>query len=382
MTPSVISKLPLSGTTIFTTMSSLALKYNAVNLGQGFPDFNMNEHLIDLVNAAMKNGHNQYVHMNGLPMLRERIAEKIYFLYNSLVHPETEITITPGGTYAIYSALTSFIHPGDEVIYFEPAYDSYLPGILLNGGIPVAVKLGHPDYSINWNEVKKVINQKTKAIIINSPHNPTGTILKEEDIVQLQLLVRDTNIIIISDEVYEHIIFDDEKHLSLLRYPDLAARSFICFSFGKVYHCTGWKLGYVVASSLLMNEFRKIHQFNSFTCNSAVQYGFAEFILQREHYLELGKHIQQKRDYFNKLMSATKFRALPSKGSYFQLFDYSNISNEEENDFAIRLTKEYGVTTIPVAAFYTDRTDHKLLRFCFVKKQETLDQAMEKLLKI
>ncbi len=382
MTPFIQSKLPNAGTTIFTTMSALAVQYQAVNLGQGFPDFPMNENLIELVSDAMRKGYNQYVHMNGLPLLRERIAEKIHFLYGATVHPDTDITVTPGATYAIYSALTSFVQPGDEVIYFEPAYDSYVPGILLNGGIPVGIKLVHPDYVIDWNEVKKAVNNKTRAIIINTPHNPTGKIINDNDIAELRNLVRDTNIIIISDEVYEHIIFDDEKHLSLLRYPDLAERSFICFSFGKVYHCTGWKMGYVIAPAEMMKEFRKVHQFNCFTSNGAVQYGLAEFMLQREQYTELGKQLQQKRDYFANAMSATKFRALPSSGSYFQLYDYSALSNELENDFAVRLTKEYGVTTIPVSAFYTDATDHQLLRFCFVKKQETLDRAVERLVKL
>lgn len=382
MTPSITSKLPAARTTIFTTMSALAVEYKAVNLGQGFPDFAMNEELISLVNMAMKNGYNQYVHMNGLPLLRERIAEKIDYLYNAKINPDTDITVTPGATYGIYAALTSFVHPGDEVIYFEPAYDSYLPGIIMNGGIPVPVKLVHPDYTINWDEVKKAISEKTKAIIINTPHNPTGKILSENDIAALRAIVKDTNILIISDEVYEHIIFDEEKHLSLLRYPDLAARSFICFSFGKVYHCTGWKMGYVVAPASMMNEFRKVHQFNCFTCNSPVQHALAAFITQREHYLELGKQLQQKRDYFDSIMSATKFKPLPSKGSYFQLFDYAELSKETENEFAIRLTKEYGVTTIPVSAFYSQATDHQLLRFCFVKEKETLDRAVEKLLKM
>jgi len=259
------SKLPEVGTTIFTVMSSLAVEHNAVNLGQGFPDFMMNEDLIALVNDAMKKGFNQYVHMNGLPLLRERLAEKVEKLYQTKINYDTQITVTPGGTYAIFTALTTVLQPGDEVIVFEPAYDSYIPNIEINGAKPVLISLQYPDYSIPWEEVKAKVNERTRMIMINSPHNPTGAVLNENDIIQLRNIVADTNIIILSDEVYEHLIFDDIQHQSILRYPDLLERSFVCFSFGKTYHCTGWKLGYCISSAEMMKEYRKVHQFNCFT---------------------------------------------------------------------------------------------------------------------
>ncbi|MFT3909710.1 MAG: methionine aminotransferase [Ferruginibacter sp.] len=382
MTTNIQSKLPLVGTTIFTVMSALAAKHGAINLGQGFPDFPMNEELASLVYKAMKDGHNQYVHMNGLPALREGLAEKENGLYGSCINPDTDITVTPGGTYAIYTALTTILQPGDEVILFEPAYDSYIPNIEINGGIAVTIPLDFPGYKINWARVKEKISAKTKAIIINTPHNPTGSVLDEGDIEQLRSIVKDTGIFIISDEVYEHLIFDEKQHLSMLRYPDLFERSFVCFSFGKVYHCTGWKMGYCMAPASLMKEFRKVHQFNCFTCNSPVQYAIAEFIKQKEYYLQLGKFLQQKRDYFKNIMQQTKFVPLPSYGSYFQLYSYENISNETENDFAVRLTETVGVATIPVSAFYKNAVDNKVLRFCFAKKETTLDEAVNRLLKI
>ena len=381
MSTFIQSKLPSVGTTIFTIMSSLAAKHNAVNLGQGFPDFPMNEKLIGLYHKAMLDGHNQYVHMCGLPALREGLAEKCNTLYTSAINPETDITVTPGGTYAIYTAFTTILQPGDEVILFEPAYDSYIPNIEINGGIAVPIALTYPDYKIDWQEVKNKISAKTKAIIINTPHNPTGSVLDENDIEQLRKIVNNTGIIIISDEVYEHLIFDDKPHLSMLRYPDLAARSFVCFSFGKVYHCTGWKLGYCIAPDALMKEFRKVHQFNCFTCNSPAQYALAEFLKQKDQYLQLGKFLQAKRDHFHDLMKQTKFIALPSYGSYFQLYSYNNISEETENDFAVRLTKEAGVATIPVSAFYKKPVDNKVLRFCFAKKESTLEEAVNRLVK-
>ena len=378
---SIHSKLPLVGTTIFTRMSVLAAEHNAINLGQGFPDFMMNAGLIGLVNDAMKKGNNQYVHMNGLALLRERLAEKIENLYAATVPPDTEITITPGGTYAIYTALTTILQPGDEVIVFEPAYDSYIPNILINGGVPVLIPLSYPSYSINWQLVKKSITPKTKMIMLNSPHNPTGMVLSSDDIEQLRSIVRDTGIFILSDEVYEHLIFDDLPHESMLRYPDLRERSFVCFSFGKTYHCTGWKLGYCVAPDALMKEFRKVHQFNCFSCNSPVQFALANFIQQKEQYLHLGAAVQQKRDFFQLLMQQTKFKALPSHGSYFQLYSYAGISEETEMELAIRLTKEYKVATIPVSVFYSKEKDDKVLRFCFVKKEATLEEAVNRLIK-
>jgi methionine aminotransferase len=363
-------------------MSVLAAEHNAINLGQGFPDFMMDEELVGLVNAAMQKGNNQYVHMNGLVSLRERLAEKIADLYNAAIDPQTEITITPGGTYAIFTALTTVLQPGDEVIVFEPAYDSYIPTIEINGAIPVLIPLTYPDYKIDWELVKQKISFKTKMIMLNSPHNPTGAVLSADDITQLQSIVKNTNIFILSDEVYEHLIFDGLQHQSMLRYPDLVERSFVCFSFGKTYHCTGWKIGYCVAPVTLMAEFRKIHQFNCFSCNSPVQFALAEFLQQKEKYLQLGNFLQKKRDHFAQLMLQTKFKALPSHGSYFQLYNYAGISDESEKELAIRITKEYGVATIPVSVFYKDQTDNKVLRFCFAKKESTLEEAVNRLIKL
>ncbi|MEO8764407.1 MAG: methionine aminotransferase, partial [Ginsengibacter sp.] len=372
-TPAIKSKLPHTGQTIFSVMSSLAIKHNAINLGQGFPDFQMNEDLIELVNKAMHRGHNQYVHMNGLDILLESISDKISFLYKKNVNPQTEVTVTPGATYAIYTALTSVLRPGDEVIVFEPAYDSYIPNVEINGAKPVILPLTFPGYTIDWNRVAENITPATRMIIINSPHNPTGSILTKKDMEQLTRIVSGTNILIVSDEVYEHLVFDGLQHESILKYPALFERSFVCFSFGKVYNCTGWKIGYCVAPQPLMAEFRKVHQFNCFCCNSTVQYALAEFLKEKEIYLGLGNLLQKKRDFFAKQMEQTKFKALPSHGSYFQLYDYSAITGESENDFALRLTKEAGVVSIPTSAFYKNGKENKVLRFCFAKKESTLE---------
>ncbi len=377
----ITSKLPNVGTTIFTVMSQLALEQNAINLGQGFPDFFMSEELTGLVNRAMQQGFNQYVHMNGLMLLRERLAQKIEKLYAAKINPDTDITVTPGGTYAIYTAFTTILQPRDEVIVFEPAYDSYIPNIEINGAVPVLVSLKFPGYSIPWQEVKQKVNNKTKAIIINSPHNPTGAVLSEEDIQQLRSIVQGTNIIIISDEVYEHLIFDNILHQSILRYPDLLERSFVCFSFGKTYHCTGWKIGYCISSPAFMKEFRKVHQFNCFSCNSPVQFALADYLQNENAYLQLGSFMQKKRDYFRSLMQQTPFKLIPSHGSYFECYSYAYFSNEADKDLAIRLTKEKAVATIPMSSFYKDGTDNKVLRFCFAKKEETLETAVERLLK-
>ncbi|MEP6700399.1 MAG: methionine aminotransferase [Bacteroidota bacterium] len=376
------SKLPNAGTTIFTVMSALATEYKAVNLGQGFPDFPMSEELIALVEQAMKNGFNQYPPMPGWLPLRESIAEKVEFIYQTKIDPQTEITITPGGTYAIYSALTTILQPGDEVIVFEPAYDSYIPNIEINGAKAVTINLVYPDYHIDWVAVQKAVTKNTKAIIINSPHNPTGSVINEEDLRQLRKFVEGTNIFIISDEVYEHLIFDNISHQSILRYPDLLERSFVCFSFGKTYSCTGWKLGYCIAPAELTKEFRKIHQFNCFTCHTPSQVGLATFLKNKDAYLSLSAFIQEKRDYFKQLMQQTRFTMQQSSGSYFICGTYERISDEGDKDFAIRLTKEAGVATIPVSAFYQNGKDDKVLRFCFSKKNETLESAVERLIKL
>lgn len=378
-TPSLTSKLPKTGETIFTVINSLAEKFRAINLGQGFPDFDMNSKLIDLVYAAMKNGHNQYAHMNGLPALRNVLAEKVYDLYNNEVNPETEVTITPGGTYAIYTALTSVLKPGDEVIVLEPAFDSYIPNIEINGAKPVLVPLTFPDYKIDWNLVKENITPATRFIIINSPHNPTGSVLDKSDIEQLRKIISGTNIFILSDEVYEHIIFDDMQHESMLKYPDLFERSFVCFSFGKVYNCTGWKIGYCIAPEKLMNEFRKVHQFNCFSCNTPVQYAIADFLKQKNEYEKLALFFQNKRDRFQSAMEKTRFIPLASHGSYFQLYSYEGISKECEKDFALRLCKDAGVACIPVSAFYRYAKENSVVRFCFAKKEDTINEAIKRL---
>ncbi len=376
------SKLPNIGTTIFTTMSQLAVQHNAVNLGQGFPDFLMSEELAELVNKAMKDGHNQYAPMPGLPLLRERLAEKVQNLYGTQINPATDITITPGGTYAIYTALTTVLHPGDEVIVFEPAYDSYIPNIEINGAVPVLIPLTFPGYNIPWDTVKASITPRTRMIMINSPHNPSGAVLSVDDMEQLRQVVAGTDIMILSDEVYEHLIFDGMQHESILKHPDLLERSFVCFSFGKTYHCTGWKLGYCISAPKAMEEFRKVHQFNCFTCHTPSQVALARYLDNEQAYLQLGSFVQGKRDYFQQLMSSTLFTPLPSHGSYFQCFSYEKITTEPDKQFAIRLTKDYGVTTIPVSAFYKGHNDNHVLRFCFCKKEETLEKAVEKLVKI
>jgi methionine aminotransferase len=382
MSLTITNKLPSAGTSIFTVMSALATEYNAVNLGQGFPDFSMNEELMSLVNEAMHKGFNQYTPMQGYVPLREVLAEKAEFLYQTPIDPGSQITITPGGTYAIFTALTTVLLPGDEVIIFEPAYDSYIPNVEINGAVPVLINLQFPGYKIDWNEVKQKITPKTRMIMLNSPHNPTGSVLSEDDIIQLRSAVKDTNIIILSDEVYEHLIFDNVPHQSILRYPDLLERSFVCFSFGKVYHCTGWKLGYCISSPALMKEFRKVHQFNCFSCHSPSQVALSTFLKHKDSYLSLASFMQEKRDYFLILMQETRFGMLESKGSYFICATYDKISNEKDTDLAVRITKELGVATIPVSAFYKAGTDNKVIRFCFAKKKETLEAAVRKLVKL
>ena len=379
---SIQSKLPSATTSIFTVMSGLASQHNAINLGQGFPDYQMSEELMNKVNDVMHKGFNQYVPMQGYMPLRESIAEKVEYLYKTKINPDTEITITPGGTYAIYTALTTVLQPGDEVIAFEPAYDSYIPNIEINGAVPVLIDLKFPDYKIDWQEVRQKVTGKTRVIMLNSPHNPTGAVLGEKDMKELSSLVKDTNIIIVSDEVYEHLIFDNIPHQSILRYPDLLERSFVCFSFGKTYNCTGWKLGYCISPAELMKEFRKVHQFNCFCCHTPSQVALADFLKNKEAYLSLSGFMQQKRDYFIELMKSTKFDLLSSKGSYFICAKYNRISDEGDKDFAIRITKEFSVATIPVSAFYKAGTDNKVVRFCFSKKNETLELAVERLAKI
>lgn len=376
------SKLPNVGTTIFTVMSALATEHKAVNLGQGFPDYPMSEELTAKVAEAMRNGHNQYAPMPGLIGLRESIAEKVEFLYKTKVNPDTEITITPGGTYGLYSAFTTILQPGDEVILFEPAYDSYIPNIEINGAKAIPLPLTYPDYKIDWDMVRSSITLKTKAILINSPHNPTGSVLDKNDIAELKSIVADTDLFIVSDEVYEHLIYDDLPHESMLKYPELFERSFVNFSFGKTYHCTGWKLGYCIAPAAFTKEFRKVHQFNCFSCFTPAQVALAEYLKNKEAYLSLPRFMQQKRDYFVELMKQTKFDLLPTSGSYFVCASYGRISDESDKELSIRLTKEAGVATIPLSAFYHNQKDDKVVRFCFSKQNRTLQQAVERLMKI
>lgn len=379
MTPSVTSRLPSVGTSIFTVMSALANEYGAINLGQGFPDFPMSDSLVNEVTAVMKEGFNQYVPMQGYLPLREALAQKIADLYGSNVDPQAEITITPGGTYAIYTALTTLLQPGDEVIVFEPAYDSYIPNIEINGARAVCIPLLFPEYRIDWDQVKKSIGPRTRAILLNSPHNPTGTVLGEDDIKQLATLLEGTNILIVSDEVYEHLIFDGRPHLSILRYPSLFERSFVCFSFGKTYHCTGWKLGYCVAPQSLMNEFRKVHQFNAFCCHTPSQVALSRYLTDSQAYLSLSSFMEKKRVYFLQQMATSPFRFLDSHGSYFICATYDSISDASDIEFARKLTMERGVATIPVSAFYRDGTDNKVIRFCFAKNEATIQAAAERL---
>ena len=376
------SKLPNIGTSIFTIMSQLAAKHNAINLGQGFPDFPMSAELIECVNKAMQSGGNQYAHTNGVPLLRERLAEKIKYLYDVNINPETNITITPGGTYSIFCAFSTIIQPGDEVIIFEPAYDSYIPNIVFNGGIVVPIELEFPDYTIPWDKVKAAITPKTKAILVNTPHNPTGRVFTKDDILILQEIVLSNNLYLISDEVYEHLIYDNKQHETVMKYPDLFARTFVCFSFGKTYHCTGWKLGYCIAPENIMKEYRKVHQFNAFGCDTPKQIAIAEYMTNKEAYLSIGAMYQEKRDYLRGLLDNTKFVRLPSSGSYFESYRYDAISNEPDTVFAERLVKEFGIAVVPMSAFYQKGTDHKVIRLCFAKVNETLETAAACLQKV
>jgi methionine aminotransferase len=378
----ISTKLPRVGTTIFTVMSKLATEHKAINLSQGFPDFDCPSELVTAVNKAMKAGNNQYAPMPGVMKLREMIAEKTEDLYGIKYNPETEITITSGATQAIYTAISATIREGDEVIIFEPAYDCYEPAIELNGGKTIYLHLKAPHYNIDWNEVKKVVNHRTRMIIINSPHNPTGAVLKPDDMKQLEKLTKNTDIIILADEVYEHIIFDGHVHESMAKYPDLANRSFIISSFGKTFHTTGWKVGYCVAPKELTTEFRKVHQFLVFATNTPMQFGIAEFLKNKSHYNELGSFYQAKRDLFNKMLKGSRFSLTPSPGTYFQLLSYDKITTEKDSDYAIRLIKENGVAAIPISVFYHKPVYDNMLRFCFAKKDETIEKAAEILGKI
>jgi methionine transaminase len=380
-TPAVQSRLPAVGTTIFTVMSALAAEKGAVNLGQGFPDFDCDPALVDAVTTAMKAGLNQYPPMAGIPALREAIAAKVSQLYGHRYDAGTEVTVTAGATQGILTAILSCVHPGDEVIVIEPVYDSYVPAIELAGGVPVFVQMevDASGYSVPWAKVAAAVTSRTRAIMINSPHNPTGSILRTADLHALADIVRGTDVLVISDEVYEHMVYDGLRHESVCRHPELAARSFVISSFGKTYHVTGWKIGYVAAPAALMAEFRKVHQFNVFTVNTPVQHGIAQYMMDPTPYLDLADFYQRKRDLFRNGLADSRFKLLPSDGTYFQCVDYSAISSLSEADFSKWLTTEIGVAAIPVSAFYSQPRESGIVRFCFAKKEETLQKALEKL---
>jgi methionine aminotransferase len=377
--PSIRSKLPAVGTTIFTVMSKLAADTGAINLSQGFPDFDCDPALVDAVARHMREGRNQYAPMQGVPGLRQAIARKFLALYGASYDPDSEITVTSGGTEGIFDAVAAVVHPGDEVIVFEPCYDSYVPAIDVSGGRAVVVSLRYPEYAVPWDEVRAAMTPRTRMIMLNSPHNPTAAILGADDMTRLQELVNGTDITIVSDEVYEHIIFDGVRHESMARYPTLRDRSFIVGSFGKTYHVTGWKVGYVVAPARLTAEFRKLHQFVTFSTNTPVQHALAEFLDQHRGYPELAAFYERKRDLFLELIAGSRWKPLPSRGTYFQLLDYSAITSEPDMDFALRLTKEHGVASIPTSAFLYKQAAPPVLRFCFAKKDETLRAAAERL---
>jgi methionine aminotransferase len=376
------SKLPDVGVTIFTVMSKLAAEHGAHNLSQGFPDFDVSCELISLVEHYMRSGHNQYAPMQGIPVLCERIAEKVRMLYGADVDPHSQITVTAGATEALFAAISTVVRPGDEVILLEPAYDSYVPVVTLNGGRPVYRQMKYPDYRIDWDEIADAVTDKTTLIILNSPHNPTGKTLSGDDVAALKQIVPRNGLFILSDEVYEHIIFDGIAHESMLRDPELAARSFVVSSFGKTYHTTGWKIGYCVAPPALTDEFRKIHQFLTFAANTPTQLAYAEFLQKKAVYFELSAFYQAKRDMFLDLIRESRFKPLPCQGTYFQMLDYSAISDKPDVAFAEWMTIEKGIAAIPPSVFYHRRDDHKVLRFCFAKKDDTLKKAAEILCRI
>jgi len=371
------SKLPHTETSIFAVMSGLANEYGAINLSQGFPDFAVSKELIDLIHHYMSAGKNQYAPMPGVPELRKAIADKIFKLYARKIDADDEITITAGATQALFTAITAMVGPGDEAIIFEPAYDSYDPAIKINGGVPRYISLKAPDFRIDWEEVKKTINEKTKLIIINTPNNPGGFVFEAEDMLRLAEITAGTDMVVISDEVYEHIIFDGLQHQSALKFDDLYKRTIAVYSFGKTFHATGWKTGYVVAPEYLTAEFRKVHQFNVFSVNNPIQYALADYLQDEKNYLTLPAFYQQKRDFFVNHIKDSRFKVIPSHGTYFQLLDYSAISDRDEFDFAVWMTKEKGLASIPVSSFYHDKKNQKILRFAFPKEEETLLKAAE-----
>ena len=383
-TPALLSRLPAVGTTVFSQMSALAAEHGAVNLGQGFPDFACDPALPDLVADAMRAGHNQYPMMTGVPALRHAIAAKLGAVYGAAYHPDAEITVTAGATEALTTAILCCVHPGDEVIVIEPVYDSYLPAIALAGGVPVTVTMtiGEQGYAVPWDQVAAAVTPRTRLVIINSPHNPTGSILRAADIAALAAIVEGTDILILSDEVYEHMVFDGQRHESVCRHPQLAARSFVVSSFGKTYHVTGWKVGYVAAPAALSAEFRKVHQYNVFSVNTPMQHALASYMADPAPYRDLPAFYQRKRDLFREGLAGSRFTLLPADGTYFQCVRYDAISPILESEFAQWLTTEIKVAAIPVSAFYTGGRESGIVRFCFAKKDETLRLALERLAKL
>jgi methionine aminotransferase len=373
------SRLPDVGTTIFTVMSRLAAEVGAINLSQGFPDFDCDPELVELVARHMRDGRNQYAPMAGVPALREAIASMYMTSGARRYDPETEITVTSGATEAIFCAVAACIHPGDEAIVFEPCYDSYVPAIALNGGVPVVIALRHRDYQVDWDEVRRAITPRTRLILINTPHNPSGAVLAAEDVRELAAIVHGTPIVVLGDEVYQHIIFDGRRHESLALHEGLAERSIVVGSFGKTYHATGWKVGYAAAPSALTTELRKVHQFVTFSTSTPVQHAIADFLTTGRGLSDLGPFFQGKRDRFLALMQGSRFVPLPSRGTYFQLMDYSAISDEQDVDFAMRLAREHGVAAIPTSPFLYHSAAPRVVRFCFAKKEETLARAAERL---
>lgn len=378
----LISKLPNVGTTIFTIMSKLASEHGAINLSQGFPDFEVDQKLKDLINHYVQNDFNQYAPMTGVPSLRTALQKKVVLIYQREVDAGLEITITNGATEGIYSAIAALISHGDEVITFEPAYDSYVPAIEVNGGVNIPIRMKAPDYKINWEEVAQKISKRTKMIMINTPHNPTGSILTKEDITSLSELTKGTDILILSDEVYQHLIYDNATHESVLLYDDLFQRSIVTMSFGKTFHATGWRIGYVIAPAYISKEIRKVHQFNTFSINRPLQHALADYLSEPERYLCLPSFFQQKRDLFKAAIKESKFELLPCHGTYFMLASYKNISNMDDQEFARWMTTEKGVAVIPISSFYSDHTDEHIIRFCFAKSDKLLLEAAELINKI
>ena len=376
------SKLPSTGVSIFTVMSRLSEEHGAINLSQGFPDFDCDPALVEAVARYMREGHNQYAPMPGVPALREALARKIELLYGHRYDPATEITITSGATEGLYSTLTALVRPGDEVVLFQPAYDSYAPAVHLSGGIPKYVTLSRPDYRIDWDEVRRAVTARTRVILVNSPHNPTGMVLDRDDMRELGRVLQSTDAIVVADEVYEHIVFDGARHESVARYPELAERAVVISSFGKTYHTTGWKVGYCAAPAALTAEIVRVHQFVTFAVNGAIQRAYAEFVTRDPESAGLAPFYQTKRDRFLRLIEGSRFRPLPCRGTYFQILDYSAITEESDSNFALRLIKQHGVAAIPVSPFLSGAEPGTVLRFCFAKKDETLDLAAERLRKV